>query len=303
MLLLIQRLSRCGVRVASILAPFFCPGEQVAMRNHRVLGANVARASTAVFALLLLAGLSWNAQASDDPPKDGWISIFNGKNLDGWTPKIKGYALGENYGDTYRVEDGLLKVSYDKYDKFNNRFGHLFYKQKLSNYKLRIEYRFVGEQCPGGPSWALRNSGVMIHCQPPETMGKDQDFPVSVEVQFLGGNGSQERHTANVCSPGTNIVMNDKLITQHCNDSSSKTFHGDQWVTVEVEVHGNGKIIHSVNGEPVITYEKPQLDPKDKDAQKLIKNGEKMLSEGYISLQAESHPIEFRKVELLLLDK
>ena len=252
-------------------------------------------------ALTILCALS--AFARDDDPKDNWIPLFNGKNLDGWIPKIKGYDLGDNYANTFRVEDGLLKVSYDKYDKFDSKFGHLFYKQKFSNYKLRVEYRFVGEQCPGGPSWAIRNSGAMIHCQPPETMGKDQEFPVSIEVQFLGGDGVKTRPTANVCSPGTNIVMDGKLVTQHCNDSKSKTFHGDQWVTVEVEVHGNGVIKHSVNGEPVLEYEKAQLDDKDKDGKKLIKNGEKMLSEGYISLQGESHPIEFRKVEILPLDK
>ena len=254
-------------------------------------------------ALVLIVQCTWTARARDDDPKEGWIPLFNGKNLDGWTPKIKGYELGDNFGNTFRVEDGVMKVSYDKYDKFNSRFGHIFYNQKFSNYKLRVEYRFVGDQCPGGPSWAIRNSGVMLHCQPPETMGKDQDFPVSIEVQFLGGDGTKTRPTANVCSPGTNIVMDGKLVTQHCNDSKSKTFHGDQWVTVEVEVHGNGVIKHSVNGEPVLTYEKPQLDEKDADGKKLIKNGEKMLSEGYISLQSESHPIEFRKVEILPLDK
>ncbi len=240
-------------------------------------------------------------QAQDRPSDGGWIALFNGKNLDGWTPKIKGYDLGENYGDTFRVENGVLKVAYDKYPRFDGRFGHLFYTTPYSHYRLRIEYRFVGDQCPGGPSWGWRNSGVMIHGQPPESMKKDQDFPVSIEVQFLGGNGRDQRPTANVCTPGTNIVMDGKLITRHCTDSKSRTYHGDQWVTVEAEVHGNGVIKHIVNGETVLEYEKPQLDDRDPDARRLIKNGEKMLHGGSISLQAESHPIEFRKVELLPL--
>jgi Domain of Unknown Function (DUF1080) len=269
-------------------------------RWSRCFRAPLVFCGLAIGSMLLIAGTQ---SAQGDDPADKWIPLFNGKNLDGWIPKIKGYDLGDNYANTFRVEDGLLKVSYDKYGKFDSKFGHLFYKQKFSNYKLRIEYRFVGEQCPGGPSWALRNSGVMIHCQSPETMGKDQEFPVSIEVQFLGGDGTKNRPTANVCSPGTNIVMDGKLVTQHCNDSKSKTFHGDQWVTVEVEVHGNGAIKHSVNGEPVLEYEKAQLDDKDKDGKKLIKDGDKMLSGGYISLQGESHPIEFRKVEILPLDK
>jgi hypothetical protein len=201
------------------------------------------------------------------------------------------------------VENGVLKVAYDKYPKFDNKFGHLFSDRKYSHYRLRIEYRFVGDQCPGGPNWAFRNSGAMIHCQSPESMRKDQQFPVSIEVQFLGGNGKDNRPTGNVCTPGTNIVMKDKLITQHCNESTSKTYHGDEWVTIVVEVHGNGLIKHIVDGETVIEYEKPQLDEREPDARRLIKDGEKMIHEGYIALQAESHPIEFRKVEIMLLDK
>ncbi len=240
----------------------------------------------------------------DTLPKGKWTSLFNGKDLTGWTAKLTGYDLGVNALNTFRAEDGMIKVSYDRYTKFNGEFGHLFYQRPFSNYKLRIEYRFVGEQVPGGPGWAYRNSGVMIHCQPPETMRKDQEFPVSIEVQFLGGSGRGQRPTGSVCSPGTNIVMDGKLITQHCIESKSKTYNGDQWVTIEAEVHGNGTIKHFVNGELVIQYEKPQLDGNDQDALKLLigRNGNKMLSGGYISLQAESHPVEFRKVEIFPLD-
>jgi len=241
------------------------------------------------------------AAAQDSGAEGRWVSIFNGRNLDGWTPKIKGYDLGENFGNTFRVENGVIKVSYDKYDNFGERFGHLFYKEKLSDYRLRIEYRFTGEQSPGGPDWAFRNSGVMLHCQSPQSMGKNQDFPVSVEIQFLGGNGKDKRSTGNMCSPGTHVVMGGKLITQHCVNSKSKTYHGDQWVMIEVEVRG-GKLIRSIiDGETVLELEKPELDDKDPDALKLIRDGNKMLTEGYFALQAESHPIEFRKVELMKL--
>ncbi|HYG34599.1 MAG TPA: DUF1080 domain-containing protein [Clostridia bacterium] len=230
-----------------------------------------------------------------------WISLFNGKDLSGWTPKIKGYAFGDNYANTFRVEDGAICVRYDGYkdQKFENRFGHLFYKPPFTNYVVRLEYRFVGQQLSDGPGWAVRNSGIMVHCQEPSSIAKDQDFPVCLEVQLLGGDGTNPRHTGNLCTPGTHVVMNDKLVTQHCTDSRSKTYHGSQWVTAEVEVHGNGKIIHRINGENVLEYEKPQLDPSDGDAQKLLKAGANvMVSSGYISLQSESHPVEFRKVEI-----
>jgi hypothetical protein len=236
---------------------------------------------------------------------DEWVSLFNGKNLDGWTPKIKGYEAGDNFGNTFRVENGIIKVSYDQYNQFDSKFGHMFYKDKFSHYDLRVEYRFVGDQVKGGPGWALRNSGIMFHCQSPQSMRKDQDFPVSIEFQFLGGDGKNPRVTGSMCSPGTNVVINDKLVTQHCVNSKSKTFHGEQWVTAELQVRGSGKVKHLINGEVVMEYEQPQYDPKDKDGAALLKaaNGKLLIEEGYIALQSESHPIEFRKVEIRVLKK
>lgn len=251
--------------------------------------------------LLLLCFVVLPSVAEDSAPKsDGeWIPLFNGKDLTGWTPKIRGYAAGDNFGNTFRVENGVLKVAYDKYDDFGGKFGHLFYKDAFSHYLLRIEYRFTGEQCKGGPGWAIRNSGVMLHGEAIETMGKDQDFPASIEVQFLGGGGSGERPTANLCTPGTNIVMDGKLVTRHCTNSKSKTYHGDQWVTVEIEVRGSKTIRHMIDGQVVLAYDQPQLDESDAHAKELAaKQGGLLIEKGSISLQSESHPIEFRKVEL-----
>ncbi len=233
-----------------------------------------------------------------------WIQLFNGQDLTGWTPKIRHHALGENYGNTFRVEDGLLKVRYeaDKYPQFEERFGHLFYEKPFSNYRLRVEYRFVGEQCTGGPAWATRNSGMMLHGENPATMAIDQDFPVSIECQILGGNGTAERTTVNLCTPGTNVVLEGKLFKPHCTSSKSATYHGEQWVTVEVEVHGAGEIKHIVDGKVVLQYAEPQLDERDAHAKALAeKQGGLLLTGGTISLQSESHPIDFRKVELLVL--
>ena len=231
----------------------------------------------------------------------GWVSLFNGRDLEGWTPKFAGREAGLNYKDTFRVEDGVLKVAYDKYDRFDGEFGHLFYKEPFGHYVLRVEYRFVGDQTPGGPSWGLRNSGVMFHSQPPESMGLAQSFPVSIEVQFLGGNGKDPRPTANLCTPGTNVVMAGELVTRHCTDSTSATYHGDRWVTVELEVNGAGVVRHIIDGRVVLEYERPQLDPADADGKALIGASGLLLEKGYIALQAESHPLEFRKVEIKVL--
>jgi hypothetical protein len=251
--------------------------------------------------LILLFGVT-AVSAQNDPDKKEWIQLFNGKDLKDWDIKIKGHELNDNYKNTFRVENGLMRVSYDQYDKFNSDFGHIFYKDKFSYYRLVVEYRFLGNQAPGGPEWGLRNSGAMIHCQSAKSMPKDQDFPISIEVQLLGGLGKGPRPTANLCTPGTNVEMNGALVTQHCIQSKSKTYDGDQWVRVEVEVLGDTHIRHIVEGQTVIEYDKPQIGGGNvSNFDPAVKQDGKLLSEGYISLQSESHPVEFRKVELLNL--
>ena len=247
-----------------------------------------------------------NANVKEEPTEN-WISLFNGKDLDGWTAKIKGYDFGENTHNTFRVDDGVIKVSYDGYDgKFNDRFGHLFYKTPFSNYKLRMQYRFTGDQIVDGAGWATRNSGLMIHSQHPSEMDKDQNFPLSIEVQMLGGiTEGVVRSTGNLCTPGTNVVMEDQLITQHCTESTSETYYGEQWVNLEVEVYSDSLIVHKINDKEVLRYSKPQYgggDMDDYNASYKSRIGE-AIKGGYISLQSESHPTEFRNIELLNLEK
>lgn len=256
---------------------------------------------TAFIVLLCFAGLGFAFQHSNDGQnKAKWHNLFNGKDLADWTIKIRTHELNENYANTFRVEDGLLKVRYDGYDQFDQQYGHIFYNTPYSNYLLQVQYRFVGEQANGGEGWATRNSGAMLHSQDPKTMLKDQDFPISIEAQFLGGNSTDKRTTCNLCTPGTNVEIDGKLFTPHCLNSSSETYHGDQWVTANFIVLGNGDVHHLVGQDTVLSYSKPQIgggnvspvDPKEKV------DG-KMISGGYISLQSESHPIDFKTVRLI----
>jgi len=257
--------------------------------------------------LLLATCLQAPPTAPQEPvaPTDAaWVPLFNGKDLSGWTPKLTGQPLGADPARTFRVEEGLLKVSYEAQPDFEGRFGHLFHERELGHYRLLVEYRFTGEQARGGPGWAWRNSGVMLHAQRPETMTLAQEFPVSIEVQFLGGDGTNPRTTANLCTPGTNVVMGGALVERHCTDSSSATYAGDRWVTVEIEVRGHELVRHQIDGKVVLEYQQPQLDPKDPDAQRLIAAGAPLaLASGRIALQSESHPIEFRRVEVLELQR
>jgi len=258
-------------------------------------------AALAVAAACLVALSPTGARAA--PDTEEWIALFNGRDLDGWIPKIAHHPVGENYANTFRVVDGLLTVSYDGYAEFDNQFGHLFYKEPFSHYRLRVEYRFIGEQAPKAPTWAIRNSGAMIHSQAPETMPPDQNFPISVEVQLLGGlSDGNPRPTANMCSPGTNIVYRGEFTETHCINSTSPTFDGDQWVVVEALVLGAERIVHYVNGVPVIEYTGPTYGGGAVSGHRpeMIRDGEP-LTEGYISLQSESAPVQFRRVELLNL--
>lgn len=238
----------------------------------------------------------------NDPGKEEWIRLFNGKNLTGWDIKIAGSALNENFNNTFRVKKGVLTACYDQYEKFKGEYGHIFYKDKFSYYKIRVQYRFVGQQTPGGAGWAFRNSGIMLHCQSAASMTRDQSFPTAIEFQLLGGSGEGERPTGNLCTPGTKVVIKDSLSAPHCINSSSKTYNGDQWVEAEAIVLGDSLITHIINGDTVLSYSKPQLDEKVATYHEMFTHfGSKMLKEGYISLQGESHPVEFRKVELLNL--
>jgi len=247
-------------------------------------------------ALLLLpqpARPDWRTAAAGD-----WQTLFNGRDLDGWVVKLAHHDLGDNYADTFRAENGAIRVMYDEYGEFGARFGHLFYKQKLSHYVLALEYRFFGEQARGGPGYAKLNSGVMVHSQAPESILKDQDWPISVEAQFLAGN----RTTMNVCTPGTEIEMKGVMVKAHCTNSTSRPYGDDGWVAVEVEVLGAERVRHLIGGAIVLQYEHPTIgggvangfDPA-------IKKDGTVLADGYIGLQAESQPVEFRNIRLLNL--
>jgi hypothetical protein len=233
-------------------------------------------------------------------PTSEWRPLFNNRDLDGWVVKLAHHEVGDNYADTFRVEDGAIAVRYDKYgDDFGARFGHLFFKEPFSHYVLSLDYRIRGAQQKGGPSYARLNSGVMIHSQAPQSILKDQDWPISVEAQFLAGNQT----TMNVCTPGTEIFMKGAMVKAHCTNSSSRRYVEDgAWVSIEVEVLGNERVRHYIDGQVVLEYETPQIgggvatgfDP-------LQKVDGTPLGAGYIGLQAESQPVEFRNVRLLQL--
>jgi hypothetical protein len=253
-----------------------------------------------VVASCLILSCSGTKQLNGNKADNGWQSLFNGKDINDWTVKINHHETGENFGNTFRVEDGIIKIRYDQYGTFNNQFGHLYYKTPFSYYKLRFEYRFVGKLQQGAPSYTLLNSGMMFHSQDPRTMLKNQDWPISIEMQLLGGLGDgKSRPTGNMCSPGTDVTYKGRVSPDHCINSTSKTYDGDQWVKGELIVLGGGLITHIINGDTVLQYSKPTIgggivtghDPK-------YKIDGKLLTSGYIALQSEGQPVDFRNIEI-----
>ena len=102
-----------------------------------------------------------------------------------------------------------------------------------------------------------------------------------------------------MCSPGTEVVQKGNIVPSHCINSSSKTYDGEQWVSAELIVLGDSLITHIINGDTVLQYSKPQIgggvvnrfDPK-------IKQDGKLLNSGFIALQSEGQPIDFRNVRI-----
>jgi hypothetical protein len=254
-----------------------------------------------VFAVLFL-GCALFAVDQPVAAENDWISLFNGRDLTGWTVKVAKHPLGVNYADTFRVEDGVIKVSYDKYGKFDEQFAHLYSNLPYSHYILRLEYRFTGKPMADAPPWAGYNSGVMIHSQSPLTMTVEQLWPASLEIQFLTTGTKAGRQTGNACTPGTLLEVNGKLTTAHIIEAKGNLSPPDEWVTAEVEVRGHDEVVHRINGVEVLRYQHPQLDPSDPDAKRLLAAGAPLkLSSGHIALQAESQPVWFRNVKLRLL--
>lgn len=248
---------------------------------------------------LLLFGCNSSDEVANTHELEDWKQLFNGKNMEGWTPKLAGYKMGDNFNNTFRVTNGNLQANYSEYDSFRLEYGHLFYQDKFSHYRLRAEYRAVGEQAKGGAGWAIANNGLMLHCQPVETMTLNQEFPLSSEFQLLAGNGKDERPTGNLCTPGSHVTLKGELFEPHCVNSSSKTYHGDQWVTAEAIVYGDSIIYHLIEGDTVLIYSKPVIGGGLNGLDTLKFPEGKRMTEGYISIQAESQDFDFRKIEIL----
>lgn len=228
----------------------------------------------------------------------GWVSLFDGETLDGWVPNFAGEPVGVNYRDVFQADNGVLRVDYTGWDSFDGKFGHIFSDRDYAAYDLRFEYRMFGEQVPGAPDWALRNNGVMLHAQAPETMALEQGFPRCLELQLLNGGGVPERSTGNICTPGTFVILDGELDRAHCISSPKPEISGEDWIAVRAEVNADGSVRYFVDGEEtfaidavVVQTDDPMVPASGLDELTPIRSGR-------IAFQAESHPTEFRNIQI-----
>lgn len=268
--------------------------------------------SIVLYALLMLAACQSSKPVVSE---EEWVPLFNNKDLTGWDIKIAGHDLNDNFNNTFYVKDSMIVVDYSGSKEFTKEFGHIYYNKPFSYYKVRVQYQFYGKQLTGGPGYAYLNSGLMLHSQSAASLSKEQSFPVSLEMQFLASDSAIKQHTGNLCTPGTVVSINGKPDNDHCIDSRSPFYDKQEWISAEAIVLGDSVIYHVINGDTVLTYEKPliagdfvnsdfnfTLGGFGADSAQWIQQKNRPLTSGYIALQAESHPIRFKNVELLNLE-
>lgn len=255
-----------------------------------------------IYTFLLASVLLMNncTEAADETEE--WIHLFNGENLDGWDIKIAGYELNENPFNTFRVEDGMLRVSYEDYERWNGELGHIYYQEPYSHYHIVVEYRFIGGQVTDGPDWGFRNNGIMMHSQSAESVTLNQLLPISIEMQLLGGDGENDRTNGNLYAPGTQVKINGVLQEEDWIASNSRTYHGDDWIRAEAIVLGDSLVQHILDGEVVLEYTDVTMGGEGPDYyDPNVKRYGEPLGSGHIAFQAETHPTDFRLVKILPL--
>jgi hypothetical protein len=251
--------------------------------------------------------------ANAGPNDTDWVQLFNRVDLKDWDIKFTGHQLNDNYKNTFKVQDSLLIVDYGGYTGFNNEWGHAANKTKpYSYYLLRAEYSPGANQVSGGPSWAVQNNGLMLHSQSMASMTLGQNYPISMECQLKG---SKNGPTLNLCTPGTayyNAVSGGSVNTTHCTSISASSSPGpasDAWAWASAYVLGDSIIRHyngkGVGSTPVLTYYRPVYNNADGSVGSAPSNtpaNGTPLKSGYISIQAETAPYRFRRIELVNLE-
>lgn len=214
------------------------------------------------------------------------LSLFNGRDLEGWT--VVGRDGDPAAADTWTVSDGVLKASGQPY-------GYVRTKGAYRDYILRIEWRWVAGPAPtdanGKPRG--RNSGVLLHIQ-----GEDKVWPTCLEAQL------QERFAGDFIAMDMAVVfdeltaMREKAAAEAGTDTAARERAlGARRITRR----------HESSEKPIGEWNTYEIICRA-DTVTLVVNGVLQnsatglsISEGAIGLQSEGMPIEFRRVDLTAL--
>jgi hypothetical protein len=198
------------------------------------------------------------------------INLFNGKDLSGWHADVPAMDKSDSVKSPFIVRDGML-VS------LGTPGGHLITDSVYENYRLTVEYRFVGK--PG-------NCGVLVHASTPRALYKM--FPKSIEVQMMHENAGDfwcivedievpDMETRRGPKANWGITEGKERRIKNLTDGSEKPL--GQWNTMVIQCVGNSVTV-TVNND-------------------LVNNGTNATaSKGQIAVQAEGSEVEFRKIFL-----
>jgi len=234
---------------------------------------------------------------------DGWVNLFNGKDLTGWTPLIHLSKVGVNTDSTFRpdLENNGIRVSYDKltgsFGGDQCKCGLLYYNKPLTNYRIRVTYRFFDPTVSNAPSWGKNNSGLMIFGIDPTKVTGDPIYPPIIEIQILGTPSGGGSTNANECE--MRQFVNPTVTATHtgtCGNNKDSKAPGSGktapaagvWTTLEADVHitGDTKVYQWPDTtNAVLIMSKPMY-------------GTQAVTSGYLAIQSEGQPIVFKDILL-----
>lgn len=245
-------------------------------------------------------------QGTNEPPApadEGWTSLFDGKNLDGWYTWLPSTGKNNDPKGVFKADNGMLHILDIPVTGQKQEFGYIARPETFKNYRLRFEYKW-GQKRFKPRNASKRDSGLLYN-----VVGPDKVWPRSIEFQIqegdtgdfwlLGGTTTtttvtsastdspeyQERGEPYTSKPGSFV----RLTKSHTYDKKVG------WNKVEVIVTEN-EAIHIVNGK-VNNRGTAFMQPDPKNPNHMIP-----LNEGRILFQAEGAEVFYRNIEIKSLD-
>jgi hypothetical protein len=256
-------------------------------------------------ALSLLFSLAAIAAPTDD---EGWIPLFNGKNLDGWYSFQPTTGRNNDLRKFFKVTDGMIHVldlSEDPHE-WKGAVGYLATNQEYSDVRIHLEYKWGAKRFARSVE-GKRNSGLMYL-----VVGPDKMFPRSLECQIeetdvgdlwlVDGvsittwllDPYSSMYSDDPSPPGSKRVIGGLQIPASRVLKSGDFEDRTGWNTVEVILEGD-RSTHIINGRTVNrAWDIRQPDPQDPTRMIPLKSG-------HIALEAEGSEIWFRNIKIKLL--